>query len=79
MNLLSVFWFSDNPAFRLKMLFLFAAVAFYFTLHRRVMNARAIVSKPAPFYPSCSGWESDFRGELSDLFNKRYQFAFTPS
>jgi hypothetical protein len=36
-----------NPAFRLKMLFLFAAVAFYFTLHRRVMDASAIVSKPA--------------------------------
>jgi hypothetical protein len=36
-----------NPAFRLKMLFLFAAVSFYFTLHRRVLDARAGASKPA--------------------------------
>jgi hypothetical protein len=36
-----------SPAFRLKMLFLFAAVGFYFTLHRRILDARALASKPA--------------------------------
>jgi len=35
-----------SPSFRLKMLFLLLAVAFYFTLHRRVIKSNADVDTP---------------------------------